>query len=54
MEDSTISKTISINKAGAQQIIAQASFTNGSVHRDTIQFFLAGNASIVCIACGNH
>lgn len=37
---STISKTISINKAGAQQIIAQASFSNGSVHRDTIQFFL--------------
>jgi len=49
---SSISKKITVNNGGTQQIIAQASFTNGSVHRDTIQFFLAGNASIAALPAG--
>ncbi|MFN5046401.1 MAG: alpha-amylase family glycosyl hydrolase, partial [Bacteroidota bacterium] len=51
-ESSSISKKITVNNGGTQQIIAQASFTNGSVHRDTIQFFLAGNASIAALPAG--
>ncbi len=49
---SSISKEIIVNKGGTQQIIAQATFTNGSIHKDTIQFFLAGNAAIASLPTG--
>ncbi|MFN5055382.1 MAG: alpha-amylase family glycosyl hydrolase [Bacteroidota bacterium] len=49
---SSINKEITITKGGSQQIIAEANFSNGTVQRDTIQFFLAGNATIAALPTG--
>ncbi len=43
---STLNTQVNINKAGTQVFIAQANFSNGNTTRDTLQFFIAGNANI--------